>query len=329
MPANLSPEYLEAEKQYKAAKTPDEKLSWLEEMLRVIPKHKGTEHMQGDIKRRVKNLRENMQKKSGGRRTSLYTVPKEGAGQVVLVGPPNSGKSALIVTLTNSEPEVAAYPYTTQLPTPAMMPWEDVHIQLVDGPPISKQWYEPWQGGIIRIADLVWFVIDASSDNLLSEYEIVLSVLEKHRIHLLPKPYKGHKEVGHAYVETVLVANKTDHEKSAGILSVFEEFYGGRFARFDVSAERGHGLEHLKNETFSRLRVIRVYTKAPGKDPIFAKPVTLPVGSTVFDFCFEIHKDFAKKLKHARIWGKKAKFDGQMVNRDHVLIDQDIVELRI
>src|SRR5262245_35542386 len=144
MPANLSPEYKQAEHAYRAAREPRERLDLLKEMLRAIPKHKGTEHLQADIKSRIKELSDELTgPKKGGARAGHFTVRREGAAQVCLVGPPNAGKSTLHAALTRSHSEVGPFPYTTKLPVPGMLPFEDIAFQLVDLPPLSPEHIEP------------------------------------------------------------------------------------------------------------------------------------------------------------------------------------------
>ena len=106
MPANLSPEYKAAEANFRKARDPKERLEWLREMLRVIPKHKGTDHLQGDIKRRIRELSEELEaaRKRAGRAAVRRIVTRpEGAAQIALLGPPNSGKSSLHARLTGSK----------------------------------------------------------------------------------------------------------------------------------------------------------------------------------------------------------------------------------
>ena len=106
MPANLTPQYLKAEERYKQAKTDPEKLLALEEMLATIPKHKGTEKLQGDIKQRISRLKKESLKKKGSHHwESDFFAVKEGAGQIVILGPPNTGKSQLLASLTSAHPE--------------------------------------------------------------------------------------------------------------------------------------------------------------------------------------------------------------------------------
>jgi len=143
MPANLTPDYLAAERDYKQAATPAERIAALERMLATVPKHKGTEKIQADLKRRLSQARKESTKKGAAHSVPFYLVEKEGAGQVVLLGPPNAGKSQLVAALTHAHPEVADYPFTTRLPTPGMMSYQNVQIQLIDLPPLSEEFMEP------------------------------------------------------------------------------------------------------------------------------------------------------------------------------------------
>ncbi len=332
MPANLTPQYREAEERYRQAKTFEEKLAALEEMLAVIPKHKGTEHMQGDIKRRIAKLKEQEEQRitKGKRSSSLYNVEKEGGGQVVLVGPANSGKSKLLSRITNAQPEIGEYPYTTQKPFPGMMEYEDIQFQIVDMPPITEEFTEPWMAAIARNSDGILFVIDTSAESVLEEIESTLRVLEKFRVRLYgwdrPVP---RDELGLVVPKkTILIANKMDLIESADNYEVIKELYGERFPIIPVSSETGQGLEDLKRQVFRMLDVVRIYTKVPGKPADMDTPYVVPRGTTVIELATMIHKDFAEKLRYARIWGA-SKFEGQMVSRDHVLEDRDVIELHV
>jgi len=326
MPANLTPEYREAERAFKEASTTAEKIEALEHMLAVIPKHKGTEKMQGDLRRRLAQLRrETEQGRKGGpsRGAPVYHVEKEGAGQVALAGAPNTGKSALVQRLTHATPEVADYPFTTRVPVPGMMPFEDIQIQLVDLPPLDPQFGEAWVPRAIRSADAVLVVVDLAALELLDEIENSVALLEKAKIRLGPQP-----ELPYGYVAkpALVVANKVDLPGARENLQAFTELYGGRFAALGVSAETGEGLEEFKRAVFAMLSILRVYTKEPGKKADLTKPYVLRAGATVAELAGRVHKDILAHLKYARVWGH-GKFEGQMVHRDHPLADRDIVEL--
>jgi len=329
MPANLTPQYLEADRRFRQAKTPAEKIAALEDMLALIPKHKGTEKMQADLKRRLSRAREEAQKKGkSGARSYGYHVPREGAGQVVLVGPPNSGKSALLAMLTNAEPEVADYPFTTRKPLPGMVEFENIQIQLVDLPPLSPDWTEGWVFALIRVADLALVVVDLASDVCLEQIEHVKAQLAAHKIKLVGHRYAGELGAGEAAIRTLLVGNKADVEGAGERAAMLEELYASEFPVLTVSAATGSNLEALRCALYAGLDILRVYTKAPGKKSDSQAPFVLKKGATVGDVAASVHKDFAAALKFAKIWGGE-KYDGQRVTRDYVVQDGDVIELHM
>lgn len=324
MPANLSPEYLEADRQFKNAKTTEEKIAALEEMFATIPKHKGTEKMQGEIKRRLSKLRTEHAKRPVSRAGLIHRVEKEGAGQVALVGPPNSGKSSLVRHLTHATPEVADYPFTTRAPQPGMMPFEDIQIQLVDLPPVHPDFPESWLYQIIRNADAALLVVDLSDPGLLEDLETTLGQLANAKVELgRETPVSS---PGWLSKKTLLVGNKMDAAGAAEDLEILKELYGKRFPIFQVSTETGAGLEELRRAAFAMLELVRVYTKAPGKKADLTAPYVLKRGSRLTDLAAHVHHDFLSHLKYARVWGH-GKFEGQMVNRDYLLVDKDVIEL--
>src|SRR4030067_398296 len=275
MPANLTPQYLKAEERFKQAKTDQEKLIALEEMLALIPKHKGTEKLQADIKQRISKLRKASDKQKGmHHRESDFFVVKEGAGQVVILGAPNTGKSQLLAALTSAHPEIAPYPYTTQRILPGMMPYENIQIQLIDTPAISHQYFETELSSLIRNCDAVLLLCDLSSSDCVQQIEEARSQLE--RVHLrLVGDYKGQPEEGFAYKKTLLVGNKTDIGGAELNLAKIEQSYSGKFTLMKISATKGENLEELKRKIFEQLDVIRVYTKEPGEEADLADPVIL------------------------------------------------------
>lgn len=321
MPANLTPDYLAADKKFKAATTPHDRLAALEEMLATIPKHKGTEKMQADLKRRIAKLRTETQRRKGAARGKpFYLVDKEGAGQVVLLGAPNAGKSMLLSALSNATPEVADYPFTTRVPLPGMVEFENVQVQLVDLPPITLEFQEGWLYGIIRTADAAALVVDLASEDLRSETETVLRLLAGAGIRLAGSPN------GPGEKRAIVVANKLDVHGAGGRLELVRELIGTALPVIPVSAATGTGLDGLRQAMFDLLRVIRVYSKPPGKKADLGTPFILKRGATVLDAAEAIHKDFVEKLKFARLWGREH-YQGQMVGREHVLEDGDIIEI--
>jgi len=332
MPANLTPQYRDAEQAFKQAETPAEKLSALEHMLALLPKHKGTEKMQADLRRRISRLKEEAEhpRKGAAHAAPVHHVAKEGAGQVALAGAANTGKSALVRRLTHAAPEVAGYPFTTRMPLSGMMPFEDIQIQLVDLPPLDPQFGEAWVPQTIRSADAVALVVDLGALELLDEVSNTLALLEKAKIRLGPQaqlPY------GFVAKPALLVANKVDLPGARENFEALVELSAVQLPALAVSAETGEGLEEFKRAAFAMLGILRVYTKEPGKKPDLTRPYVLHAGATVADLAGRVHKDILEHLKYARLWhagpaGRDhAAFEGQMVHRDHVLADRDIVEL--
>jgi hypothetical protein len=330
MPTNVGPEYKAAEARYRMASSPEAQLAALQEMLSTIPKHKGTEKMQADIKRRIsEHKREASQRKKGGHR-SFFVVERAEGGQTVLVGPTNSGKSLLLSRLTNADPEVAAYPYTTRLPAPGMMPFEDVMLQLIDLPAVSSQSTEPWVLDVIRRADVILLVVDAGDDDVLAAGETILELLGEKGIEVVPAWGGGSEDDQERVLpkRALVVANKVDLDGARDRAGLLRELYEGRFPVVEVSAVTGAGLEELRCAVYRAADVIRVYTKAPGRHAQRTRPFLLPTGSTVLEAARTVHADFAAKLKYARIWGNQ-RFDGQMVRRHDVLRDGDMLEFHI
>ena len=329
MPANLTPEYREAERAYKEAKTPEDRLRCLEHMLAVIPKHKGTDKLQADLKTKIARAQHTDEKKGGtNRRSSMFNVTREGAGQVALVGAPNAGKSSILDRLTNAAPAVADYPYTTIKPQPGMIPYQNIKIQLVDLPPLGREFTETWIPGVVRNADLALLVVNLASDDVLDETEFVLERLLQGKVELVSEVSERYKADGGAQVKTRMVLTHTDHPDASAVKELVDEVFGGRFPEWFFSARSPEDATLLSENIFRTLEIVRVYTKTPGKPAERVDPVILARGSTVMDFAKSIHKDFAEKLNYARIWGKN-QYDGQKVTRDHVLEDEDVVELHV
>ncbi|MEW5866330.1 MAG: GTPase [Bacillota bacterium] len=325
MPANLTPQYLEAEQAFKEAKTVPEKIAALEEMLALIPKHKGTEKLQADIKRRLSKLREEGEKKAKTGRQDPFLVEKHGAGQVALAGFPNSGKSALVGALTRAKVTVADYPFSTALPVAGMMQFEDILIQLVDMPPMTEEGLGPGLAGALRNADALLLVVDASSDDCLDQLEGILTHLRERRV-LRDEVVEGVH--AHTLEDCMVVATKIDAPDAAENLEILKEYLPSGLEFVATSAATGENLETLRRRVFDLLGVIRIYTKVPGRPPDMGQPFILKKGSAVVDMAAAVHRDFPSKLKSARIWGS-ARFDGQSVPRDYVLQDKDIVELHV
>ncbi len=325
MPANLTPEYKAAEEQYRQAKTPEEKLEALELMMATIPKHKGTEKMRADIKKRISKILKGGQKK-GGKRTFSYHVEKQGASQVILIGPPNTGKTTFINTVTNAKFVVGDYPFTTRIMQPAMMPFENIQIQIVDTPAIHPDYYERWVFGLIRYADVAIFMVDLANPDVLDNIENTLQILEDGKISLVKEFPQREPPPGYCDKKTILLGNKLDLQDAKDNLEIIREFYADRFKIQAISCKTGENIEDFKRFLFENLGIIRVYTKAPGMKPDMEHPFILKAGMTVEDLAYQIHKDLAKNMRFARIWGE-GYYAGQPVDHNHPLKDGDIVEI--
>jgi small GTP-binding protein len=329
MPANLTPAYFEAEKRFREAKTNQEKIIALEEMLAVMPKHKGTDHLKADLRRKIARLTQASERKSGTQRASLV-LPREGAAQVVIVGLPNAGKSQLVASITKATPTVADYPFTTQNATPGMMEFENIKIQLVDMPPLVSGSIPFWVPPMLRRADALLIMVDLSNAPLDQLVEISMQ-LEELRVGIGEK--KPEEEApGFTWKKALIIGNKLDLANESGTaradLQALRDEYKGQVPVLGISAKNGTGLEDLRRKVFEVLDIIRVYTKTPGQKADLNDPIILARGSTLADAAEDVHKDFRARLKFARLWGS-GKHDGVMVKRDHVLEDGDIIELHI
>jgi ribosome-interacting GTPase 1 len=350
MPANLSPEYKKAEQAFRVAREPRDRLDCLREMLRTIPRHKGTEHLQADIKSRIRELTEEIGGTHAGlaHRQSPHAVRHEGAAQICLIGPPNSGKSTVHAMLTGSKAAVGAFPGTTREPLPGMLHFEDIVFQLVDLPPISRGRMEPWLSPLLQTADAAWLVVDLADPECAEQVLAVCGELAQRKIILTDswpgshgerqaaaspgtsthpeRPPQDSSDSLTAELPTLLVANKSDLDPGADEVSVLEELAGVRFPGFAVAAKSGQALDRLAPFVFSALGIVRVYTKPPGQPPDRTRPFIVRRGNTVSDVARLVHQDLARSLKFARLWGSGA-FDGQQVGPDHAVADGDVVEL--
>ena len=325
MPTNLPPEYFNAEEAYRAASSIDEKIAGLEAMLSSVPKHKGTDKLRADLRRKLSKLRDASQTKKGAaRQLSPYHIDRQGAGQVVVIGPPNTGKSSLVDALTNATPEVAPYPFTTWTPTPGMMPVENIQIQLIDTPPLNREHVEPEMLNLIRRADLMLLVIDLQ-DYPLEQIEDALAFLAEHRIYPRRHIDRYEREPGMAFRPILIAVNKTDEGLDEDF-EVLNELLEEEWPLVPVAAAKERHFDRLKWAVYDRLKIIRIYSKPPGEKPDLEAPFVLKKGSTVEELAGKIHRDLPQTLKSARLWGS-AEHDGQMVARDHILEDGDVIEL--
>ncbi|MGB5588269.1 MAG: GTPase [Gammaproteobacteria bacterium] len=340
MPTNVSPEYKKAEAAFRKARDPRERLDCLRQMLRTIPKHKGTEHLQGDIKSRIKQLSDELAgpRKGGKRGAQSHSVRREGAAQVAMLGPPNSGKSALHNRLTGARSEIGAYPFTTRQAQPGMLAWEDVHFQILDLPSIGADFTAPWLPTALQTADAAMLVVDLSDPACTEQLAYVLEWLDGHKIGLTaawpgggarPEPAASQQEDPFRIeLPGLMLANKRDLDPGPGEIEVLEDLLDLSLPAIGTSAETGHGLDRIGSFLFEHLDVVRVYTKTPGKAPDMHKPFTVFGGDSVTDVAARVHQDMAASLRFARIWGASV-YDGQQVGPEHRVEDGDIVVLHM
>jgi ribosome-interacting GTPase 1 len=346
MPANLTADYRKAEEAFRQAREPRERLECLKEMLRTIPKHKGTDHLQADIKSRIKDLTEELAGPAKGAKRAgpIHSIRAEGAAQIAMIGPPNAGKSSLHARLTGSKTDIGPYPLTTRLPVPGMLPFEDTHLQLIDLPPISVDFMEPWIVNALQPADGALLVVDLSDPECVDQIPTILRRLTEKKIFLLEQ-WPGFEEISKAKVgarkdvtaddtldpfrielPTILTANKSDLDPDPEEVKTLEELLDLRFPAIACSATTGQGCSEIGALLFRGLQIVRVYTKTPGKPFKREKPFTVRSGQTILDVARLVHKDFAEGLRYARVWGRDV-FDGQQVGPEHLVADGDIVEL--
>lgn len=333
MPTNVTAEYKKAEAEYKAAREPQDRLAALKEMLRTIPKHKGTEHLQADIKKRIKELNEELAgpKKGGTRGGPPTTFRPEGAGQISLLGPPNTGKSTLHDALTGSGADTGPYDFTTLYPQPGMLIVEDVSIQLIDLPPISSEHPVPWIANALQPADGALLVVDLSHPGCVADVEDLVEVLAERRVRLIgdwPRGADVAEDPDDPFVKllpTALVAAKADEiEDVDEELAIVEELLGLDLPTLAVSAARGQ-IEHLGQWLFDALGVVRVYTESAAKKD--DRPYTIRRGQTVIDVAGQVHKDFAANFKYARLI--RPGDPDRQVGRDYELSDGDRIEIHV
>ncbi len=334
MPTNVPPQYREAEDRFRQAGTVQEKIAALQEMLAIMPKHKGTDHLKAQLRARMSRLMAELEGSSRSPRagrTEPFSVPKEGGGTATLVGPTNVGKSLLLTRGTGAQSRVGAYALSTQEPVQGMLAYKDMRIQLVDTPPISNPRTQSRLYGLLRNSDVFVVVVDLSQDSI-SQAREVFSELEQWGFRLLSRGEERDEKNPWLTKPTILVGNKADLHGSLDQFQELEASFGGEYQLVMASAEEGVGLEELAEEIFLALKVMRVYPKSPREkldEFVRTNPLVLPLGSTVAQAAEQLHKDFGRGLKYAVLWGRSGKFEGQRVGRRHQLSDEDIIELHV
>jgi ribosome-interacting GTPase 1 len=330
MPANLTAQYHKAEQAYRQASTPQEELDCLQAMLREIPKHKGTDKLQAELKHKIAEAKKQCEKSASAKKGAAQPkIPHQGAGRVVLIGGPNAGKSSLLKALTRATPEIAPFPFTTREPQPGMMPWEDVQVQLIDTPPITADVLDPYVLNLMRGSDVVVLMVDLGADSGIDDLQAVIAKIGATKTRLAKETMLDEEDIGVSYTRTFVVPNKIDLPDAADRSALLHEFVPLEFEEHAISAEQGTNLEALRNSIYQALDVVRVYTKSPTKkEPDYDKPYTVKRGQTLLDVAELVHRDFADNLKYARVWGTSI-HPGSQVKGDYVLHDKDVVELHV
>lgn len=327
MPANLTPQYQKAEAEYRRAQSAQEQIECLELMLKLIPKHKGTEKLQADLKTKLKEAREESEvEKKAPKGGKSYRFPRQGAGTVVIIGGPNAGKSQILASLTKAEPAVAPFPFSTREPMPGMMAWKDAHVQLIDTPPITDTMFEPYILGFVRSADAVILCMDGGSDDGPEQAAEVVKQFQQRKTEFGGESGFVDDDFSRVRIRTLFAVTRGDDPDASTRIEFFREMCDAPLEPLLVELSRPDSVEQLRKAIFDALSVIRIYTKKPGKPAEKVDPFTIPVGGTVEDLAAKVHRDLAESVKHARIWGTSA-HDGQTVGKEHVLADEDVVEL--
>jgi small GTP-binding protein len=301
MPINANYEYAAAESQFYKAQNDEEKLKALEEMIRTMPSHKGAETLRANLRTRYKKLKNEMiakkkRSKGGGNKISIKKMPM----QAVLVGLTNSGKSSILKVLTNAEPLIASYGFTTQEPEVGILNYENCPIQIVDTPAIGADSFET---GVINTSDTALLVVEK-----IHEIPEVEKVLDK---------FKGNK---------IIIFNKIDLYDENTKRKIQENLKSKRYNFAIISCKTQEGLENLKEKIFHSFNKIRVYTKEPTKNAPDNDPIIMPPKSLVEDVAKIIFSGKLDIIKRTRIWGPSSKFGGQEIGLKHELKDKDILE---
>ncbi|MEO8498722.1 MAG: GTPase [Planctomycetota bacterium] len=331
MPANLTHTYLKAEQAYRRASTRDEELACLQEMLREVPKHKGTDRLQADLKQKIRRAKQDIeqQRQRGVGKPATFRLARQGAGRVVIIGAPNAGKSQLLASLTRATPEIASYPFTTRVPTPGMMPWEDVTVQIVDTPPITADLFDPITQSLLRGADLVVLAVDLGVDEGIEQLQELLDHLNATKTRLASSSYLDEHDIGVSYTQTILALNKIDLPGAAQRIELLHEFCPSGMPEYRISAHSPLTLDLFRRAIYDALDIVRVYTKTPAeKTPDFSHPYTIRRGQTLLEVAEQVHKDFAQNLKYAKVWSQPV-HAGTVVKADYVPNDRDVIEFHV
>ncbi|MCA8999932.1 MAG: 50S ribosome-binding GTPase [Planctomycetaceae bacterium] len=327
MAANLTPQYYRAEEQYRRAQTVAERVACLEELLRVIPKHKGTDRLQGDLRFRLKEAKEQLRRENmKGAASRSMPIPRQGAARVVVMGAPNSGKSQLVSACTGASLSVAPYPFSTRHPTAALMDWNHFRIQFIDTPPVSLSHWEPSLTDLVRSADLVLLCADGSQDDGAQAAFDVIEQFAERKIQLSHRSGFDEQRFAVVHVKSVLVVTRSWNSDWPVRKELFSEWNAFPFSSAEVESGDEESVLQLKAKVVKELGLIRVFTKKPGEPAELIDPYILKSGATVAEISEKVHADLANRVKTAKIRRGHEKTPLN-VGLDFELCDLDIVEL--
>lgn len=296
MPINAGYDYAEAEKKYQQANTDEGRIIALQEMLRTAPSHKGSEKFRGDIRSKIKKLKEQIQKSKKTGKSTKKGI-KKAELQAVLVGLTNSGKSSILKSITNTNPKIASYGFTTTEPEQGTLNFKGCNIQIIDLPPIASGYFDH---GIVNNADTALIIVEK-----IHEIEVILNLLK--------------------IKEKIIVFNKIDLYDESTKRKISEYLKSKKYNFVLTSTFTKEGIEELKEKIFKSFNVIRIYTRQPGKkeDEV---PVIMPPESSLEQVAEKILHGYSKKVKYAKVWGPSSKFLGQQIGLKHIVKDRDIIE---
>ncbi|MFW9991601.1 MAG: GTPase [Candidatus Odinarchaeota archaeon] len=257
--------------------------------------------------------------KQKSRQYDPFHVPRSGDGRIALFGVSNAGKSSLMNAITNTDVKTGNFLHTTRTALAGTCEYENLKIQIVDLP--GHLYKEDWDvtKQIVRVArtsDAILLVIDLSED-VKEQYNFLMEQLEDAKIVVNGKSI--HK-LGVIATKGDLPGSKENFKQLKELTAV---------PVYPISIKNAESFENLKKNLFEVLEIIRVYTKPPGKKVNHSQPFVCPRGTTVGELAGNIHKDFLKLFRYAKVWGSSVDFSGQQVGLDHELNDSDVVELVI
>lgn len=305
MPVNVSPDYVKEEKGYVESMNDEDRIYFLERMMKTMPGHKGAEAMRANLRTRYKKLKEKIAavKKTKSSSGGKQNIIKKEDMQCVLAGFPNTGKSSLFKLLTGKETLISDLPFSTAIPEVAMMQYEDVKMQVIDSPPFPNE-----DKSLINTADTLLILLENLSQ--LEETKKLLPRAVGKRIYLVTK--------------TDLLSEPEKRKLEANIKSKYKHDTIISFSTFEHSPQE---LNELKKRIFKTFPIIRIYLKEPKKEP-GKIPMILRENATVANAADKILKGMSKKIKKTNIWGPSSKFPGQLVGLEHKLKDKDVVEFQ-